>query len=90
MKKKLVNGSLVIMIAILALAIAAYLWSVWEHQQNLYFHCPVTDMTVRRTGMDSLNFISPIIGYFIFLVIIPITLIIVFVRRKIMKAECRK
>ena len=90
MKKILVNGCLTMMIVILCLAVIAYIWSIWEHQQTLYFYCEATGRATPRTGWDSVNLLSPTIGFFILFVIVPITGITALVRRKILKSEMSK
>jgi len=83
--KWLVNIFLFAMILILLFAIIAYIWSIYDHQQNLYYRSEATGELIRRTGMDSMDLRSPGIGYFNAFVIFPVTIAAFFIRRAVYK-----
>ena len=76
------KGCLMTMLMILASAIGFWIWSHWDHNRNLCYFEGSTGAMYCRTGWDSVNLLSPVTGWFIVLIIVPITLITVYFVRK--------
>ena len=84
---KIVNVFLIIMIIILCLAIVLWIWSDWEHRRTLCMTCPATGIYSCRTGLDSVDLLTPLIGSIIFFVILPITSLTAFIAKKMKQSK---
>lgn len=70
------RGCLTIMIVVLGLTIALWIFSGWYHKHTLCRPDPISQTGMYcRTGLDALDFITPVIGGIIIVVIVPVTLI---------------
>ena len=82
--KKVTRICLAVLLVFACLSFFVFVWSLWYHQQNLYYYLPEVGMEVRKTGLSAANFLSPML-FLVFALLALLTAIVAAIWKKIEK-----